>query len=188
MKQVARALLGPLLALACSGYAVRPSPFVLEAREEEEQPDLRMGYEILANLLAEQSHLTPNALVRGDLGATRTLGGGLVERLSQISRKRASELAELRKRAPIMIAEPAPDLYGLARHALDDTPGFRAPFDAQSLAVRSRAVRLIAALSRVTARFDSNLERRAWSRELVTEYEGLLGELTAQLQPPNGDG
>ncbi len=53
----------------------------------------------------------------------------------------------------------------------------RREFDVRFVVLQAQATRMVAAMARANARFDSNAERKAWLSGLATEYEGYRDEL-----------
>lgn len=108
--------------------------------------------------------------------------------LSDASERRAAELSKLRQLAPDVSGTPTTDspianaITAVAKEfgtseMLSRTDGF----DVRFVLVQAQATRMIAAMATATARFDPNLERRAWLKHPAVEYEGYRGDLIKYL-------
>lgn len=151
--------------------------------------DLLVGYGLLADTLADESRLGTLDLFKTlTLDAPNDAIAKLMKILSDASERRAAELSKLRQLAPEVSGKPTIDspisdaITAVAKEfgkseMLSRTGGF----DVRFVLVQAQATRMIAAMATATARFDPNLERRAWLKHLAVEYEGYRGDLIQYL-------
>jgi len=120
--------------------------------------------------------------------------GKLMTTLSDASEKRGAELAQLRKQAPRVTAEPAEDspigdaINEIAKDfGKSEMMSRKGGFDVRFVLVQAQATRMVAAMAKATARFDPNPERKAWLKKLAGEYEGYRADLIRYLDGEPGN-
>jgi hypothetical protein len=146
--------------------------------------DLLMGYELLANTLADESKL--NAL---EILKTLTLSGPVEEVrttmdvLSKACKQRAKELEDLRKLAPDVTAEPATRspigdaITSVATEAGKDEMLGDSAFDLRFMLLQAQATRMISAMASAIAKYEPNAKRQKWLLEVAGEYEGYRDDI-----------
>ena len=168
-----------LVLLAPVGCDLRPAAGTTPSPPAYPREDLLIGYDLLAGTLADESRLGTL-----DLFKKLTLRGPVEEidkimkSLSEASKRRAAALKKLRHLEPDVSAKPtAISPIGDAIAAVAKESGTyemtnrSGGFDIRFVLLQAQATRMVAAIATATARFDPNLERKAWLESLAVEYE-----------------
>ena len=181
-------LLIGVLVLCLLGCERPPASGAKEIPEHTRQ-ELLIGYDLLADILADESRL-------GTLELFKTLMldppnhaiGKMMDALSDTSKRRAAELSKLRHLAPDVSEKPTTQspiydaIAALTKEAgkselLSRTSGF----DVRFVLVQAQAFRMVSAIATANMRFDPNPERKVFLRDLAREYEGCRGDLIKYL-------
>ncbi|MGH0030561.1 MAG: hypothetical protein ACQGVC_12270 [Myxococcota bacterium] len=174
-----------LALLGCDALAARePAPGGPPDRE-----DLRIGYQLLADTLADESRLRLLKLFktitfRGPVEEV----GATMDTLARASKQRAKELAELRELAPDVTGRPAKSspvgdaIQAVAKEAGKDEMMDGDGFNLRFMLLQAQATRMVAAMAEAIAVHDPNARRQAWLHEVAAEYEGHRDEIVAVIQ------
>jgi hypothetical protein len=183
-----RLLLAPVVAawVGCHPQPAAQSTTPLSARTHE---DLLIGYTLLADTLKDESRLgTLDFFKTITLNAPNDAIAKLMKTLSDASKRRAGELPRLRHLLPNVAGKPTQESpIGDAITAVAKDIGKsemlsrNGGFDVRFVLVQAQATRMVAAMAMATARFDPNEERKAWLKQLASEYEGYRGDLIRYL-------
>jgi hypothetical protein len=141
--------------------------------------DLLMGYELLANTLADESKLgalkwLKTLTLSGPVDEVRTT----MDALSKACKQRAKELEDLRKLAPDVTAEPAARspigdaITSVATEAGKHEMLGNSAFDLRFMLLQAQATRMISAMATAIAKYEPNSKRQKWLLEVAREYEG----------------
>jgi hypothetical protein len=157
------------------------------------QQDLLMGYELLADALADESKLDTLKFLK-----TLTLKGPAdevrkkMDVISKASEQRGEELEELRKLAPNVTAKPArrspigDAITSIAEEAGKDEMLGDSDFDLRFLLLQAQATRMIAAMATAIAKYEPNAKRKKWLTEVAREYEGYRNDIVEVLRKDVG--
>ncbi len=155
------------------------------------QQDLLVGYDLLADTLADESRLGTLDLFKTlTLNAPNDAVAKLMHTLSDASKRRASELTRLRRLSPDVSAKPATAspigdaITDVAKEfGKSEMLSRSGGFDVRFVLLQAQATRMVAAMATATARFDPNAERKAWLLSLAAEYEGYRRDLIRYIEP-----
>lgn len=149
--------------------------------------DLLMGYELLADTLADESHLRALKLLkkvtfRGPVEEV----SALMDTLGSASKRRKNELEDLRKLAPDVTAAPATRspvgdaITAVAKDVGQDEMLARdGNFNLRFVILQAQATRMVAAMANAIAAYEPNAERKKWLVEVAAEYEGYRDDMVA---------
>ncbi|MBK7977567.1 MAG: hypothetical protein IPK07_31370 [Deltaproteobacteria bacterium] len=177
--------------LALSSCAQPPAETRSPRSTAPAHQDLLVGYDLLADTLADESHLGTLDLFKTlTLNAPNDAVAKLMHTLSDASKRRASELERLRHLAPDVSDEPTtPSPIGDAitdvakEFGKSEMLSRSGGFDVRFVLLQAQATRMVAAMATATARFDPNAERKAWLKSLANEFEGYRRDLIRYIEP-----
>jgi hypothetical protein len=174
-------VLSVAVALACS--AAEPQETV------PEHQDLLTGYDLLADVLSDESQLGALLLLkRLTLRAPVPEVAEIAKELAAASKQRSAQLEELRTLEPDVSGEPAvrsplgDAITAIAKEAgTDELLDRDLAFSLRFVLLQAQATRMVSAMATATAEADPNATRRAWLGEVAAEYEGYREEIIALL-------
>jgi hypothetical protein len=143
------------------------------------QQDLLMGYELLADTLAEESQLGALKVLKKLTfrGPVEEVGEAM-DAIGKASKRRGKELEELRKLAPDVTGEPAKRspigdaITAVAKDAGKEEMLGDSSFDLRFMLLQAQATRMVSAMASAIAQYEPNAERKKWLGEVAREYEG----------------
>ncbi len=157
-----------------------PKPASSSAHE-----DLLMGYSLLADTLADESHLRALKILKKLTfqGPVEEVGKAM-DTLAKASKTRNKELKDLRRLAPDVTGEPATHSpIGDAIQAVAKDVGTQemldrhGAFNLRFMILQTQATRMVAAMATAIAEHEPNAERKKWLGEVATEYEGYRNQI-----------
>jgi len=160
------------------------------AAEPALHQDLRVGYQLLLEVLDDEAQLKWLKLLRKlTLRGPREPVALLMDRIAETSKQRAEELAELRALPPAVEGEaeqtsPVGDAINQVAADLGRREMIRGgdDFSLRFVLLQAQATRMVGAMATAIARFDPNTKRTDWLAALAKEYEAYREELIDLLQ------
>ena len=147
--------------------------------EDDRHEDLLVGFNLLADTLADESKLGllnffKKITFRGSVEEVDEL----ISTISAASGERAGELEKLRKLEPVVTGRPERSsaigdaITTLAKDVgADEMLDHDESFDIRFLLLQAQATRMVAVIAAAVSEFDTNQERKDWLMIVAKQYE-----------------
>ena len=143
-----------------------------------------MGYDLLADTLADESNLGAlKVLKKVTFRGPAEEVGKAMDAIGKASKRREKELEDLRKLAPDVTAEPATRspigdaITAVAKDAGEEEMLGDSDFDLRFMLLQAQATRMVSAMALAIAEYEPNAERKKWLGEVAREYEGYRDDI-----------